>query len=55
MKRIYDLARRPAKRNYTIADLQALKGTGKKVTMCNPSNVTEAKACVEAGIDLLTA
>lgn len=55
MKRIYDLARRPAQRNYTIADLRALKGTGKKLTMCNPSNTIEAQACVDAGIDLLTA
>ncbi len=53
MRRIYDFARRPAKRNYTIADLQALKGSGRKLSMSNPANVTEVRACVEAGIDLL--
>ena len=53
MKRIYDFSRTPAKRNYTIADLQALKGTGKKLSMSNPANALELKACIEAGIDLL--
>ena len=55
MKRIYDFGRRPAARNYTVSDLQALKGSDKKLTMCNPKNAAEAKACVEAGIDLMTA
>jgi 3-methyl-2-oxobutanoate hydroxymethyltransferase len=55
MKRIYDFGRRPSARNYTVADLQALKGSGKKLTMCNPKDVVEAQACVDAGIDLLTA
>ncbi len=54
MKRIYDFARRPAKRNYTIADIQALKGTGEKLTMCNPANLEELQACLDAGIDLFT-
>lgn len=53
MKRIYDFARRPAQRNYTIADLQALKGSGQKLTMSNPSNPDELDACLAAGIDLL--
>ena len=55
MKRIYDFGRRPSARNYTVADLQALKGSGKKLTMCNPKDAVEAQACVDAGIDLLTA
>jgi 3-methyl-2-oxobutanoate hydroxymethyltransferase len=55
MKRIYDFGRRPSARNYTVADLQALKGSGKKLTMCNPKDAIEAQACVDAGIDLLTA
>ena len=55
MKRIYDFGRRPSARNYTVADLQALKGSGRKLTMCNPKDATEAQACVDAGIDLLTA
>ncbi|TCL01353.1 ketopantoate hydroxymethyltransferase [Shimia isoporae] len=52
MKRIYDFSRNPAKRNYTISDLQALKGTGKKLSMANPANAPELRACIEAGIDL---
>ena len=54
MKSVYSFGRRPAKRNYTLDDLQALKGSGKRLTMCNPANATEIKACVDAGIDLLT-
>ena len=30
MKRIYDFSRKPAKRNYTISDLQELKKNQKK-------------------------
>ena len=52
MKRIYDFSRNPATRNYTIADLQALKGTGQTLSMANPANNDEVLACVEAGIDL---
>ena len=52
LKRIYDFSRNPAARNYTVSDLQALKGTGKKLSMANPANNDEIKACVEAGIDL---
>ena len=53
MKRMYDFARRPAARNYTVADLQALKGSGRTLSMSNPKDSTEIRACVEAGIDLL--
>lgn len=53
MKRIYDFSRSPSKRNYTIADLQALKGSGKKLSMSNPANAEELRACMDAGIDLL--
>lgn len=52
MKRIYDFSRNPARRNYTVADLQALKGSEKKLSMSNPANNEELLACVEAGIDL---
>ncbi|MEM7074255.1 MAG: 3-methyl-2-oxobutanoate hydroxymethyltransferase [Pseudomonadota bacterium] len=52
MKRIYDFSRNPAQRNYTLSDLQALKGTGTKLSMANPANNEELLACVEAGIDL---
>ena len=52
MKRIYDFSRNPATRNYTIHDLRALKGSGQKLSMANPANDDETRACVEAGIDL---
>jgi 3-methyl-2-oxobutanoate hydroxymethyltransferase len=52
MKRIYDFSRKPAKRNYTIADLQDLKITGQKLSMANPLNASEIRACRDAGIDL---
>ena len=52
MKRIYDFSRNPAKRNYTVADLKALKGSGRTLSMANPANNDELRACVEAGIDL---
>ena len=52
MKRIYDFSRSPAVRNYTISDMQALKGSGTVLSMANPANREEISACVEAGIDL---
>ncbi len=52
MKRIYDFSRSPSARNYTVSDLQALKGSGKKLSMSNPANPTEIRACLDAGIDL---
>ena len=54
MKDIYTFGRKPAKRNYTLDDLRAVKGSGKRLTMCKPANETEIRACVDAGIDLLT-
>ncbi len=53
MKRIYDFSRSPSARNYTVADLQSLKGSGKKLSMSNPKDGVELKACIDAGIDLL--
>lgn len=52
MKRIYDFSRNPAMRNYTVADLKALKGSGKRLSMANPADNDQIRACVEAGIDL---
>ena len=52
MKRIYDFSRNPASRNYTVSDLKELKKSPKKITMSNPANEEEIKACIEAGIDL---
>lgn len=54
VKNIYTFGRKPAQRNYTVADLQALKGSGRRLSMCNPANPTEIQACVDAGIDTLT-
>ena len=53
MKKIYDFSRSPSMRNYTVADLQALKQSNKKLSMSNPKDATELKACVDAEIDLL--
>jgi len=50
---MYDFGRKPARRNYTVADLKALKGSGKILSMSNPANATELRACIDAGIDLL--
>ncbi|KIC08849.1 hypothetical protein RA19_18500 [Leisingera sp. ANG-M1] len=54
MKNIYTYGRKPAQRNLTIPDLQALKGTNSPLTMCFPGNASELDACVEAGIETLT-
>ena len=54
MKRIYDFSRSPSKRNYTVDDLKKLKFSDKKLSMSNPANALELKACIDAGIDLLT-
>ena len=53
MKNIYTFGRKPAQRNYTIPDLRALKGSDARLTMCNPANETEIRACVDAGIDTI--
>lgn len=54
MKSIYTFGRKPGRRNFTVKDLQDLKGSGKRLTMCNPANEVEIRACVDAGIDTLT-
>ncbi|MEM7426226.1 MAG: 3-methyl-2-oxobutanoate hydroxymethyltransferase [Pseudomonadota bacterium] len=54
MKNIYTFGRKPAQRNFTVLDLQNLKGSGTRLSMCNPANETEIRACVDAGIDTLT-
>ena len=53
MQKIYDFGRHPAMRNYTVADLKALKGSANKLSMSNPKDATELQACLDAGIDLL--
>ena len=52
MKKIYDFSRTSAQRNYTIKDLQELKGSDRTLSMANPANAAELRACIEAGIDL---
>ena len=52
MKRIYDFSRKPAKRNYTISDLQALKQKPKKLTMSNPANADTGHLLHECGTAL---
>lgn len=52
MKKIYDFSRQAAMRNYTVADLKALKSSDTTLSMANPANRAEIQACVEAGIDL---
>jgi len=51
---MYDFGRAPAKRDYTVKDLKDLKGSGTVLSMSNPANEAELRACLEAGIDLLT-
>ncbi len=53
MKKIYDFSRSPSARNYTVADLQALKGSDRKLSMSNPKDAIEIRACIDAGVDLL--
>jgi len=53
MRRMYDFGRAPAQRNYTVRDLQNLKGSGTTLSMSNPANEAELRACIDAGIDLL--
>ncbi|MEM9393121.1 MAG: 3-methyl-2-oxobutanoate hydroxymethyltransferase [Pseudomonadota bacterium] len=52
MKRIYDWDARPAVRNYTVADLRALKGKT-KLTQTTANSAEESAAASEAGIDLI--
>ena len=51
-KRIYTYGGRPARRNFTVADLIALKGTVKLCQTC-PATEEEAAACEAVGIDVL--
>ncbi len=52
MKRIYDWDARSVLRNYTAADLKALKGQ-RKLTQTTANSVEEAAAARDAGIDLI--
>ena len=50
--RIYTYGGKPARRNYTVADMIALKGTRKLCQTC-PATEEEAAACEAVGIDVL--
>ncbi len=52
MKRIYTWDAKPARRNYTAADLRALKGK-RKLTQTTANTAEEAAAAADAGIDLI--
>lgn len=54
MRRIYTYGGQPATRNLTVADLQANKASGIKMTQVSALNGEEAAACEAAGIDLIT-
>lgn len=54
MKNIYTYGGRPARRNLTIACLQANKAAGRKMTQVSAINADEAGACAAMGIDLIT-
>ena len=51
-KRIYTYGGRPARRNFTVADMIALKGTATLCQTC-PATEEEAAACEAVGIDVL--
>ena len=52
MKRVYDWDAKFSLRNYTAADLQALKGI-RKLTQTTANSEEEAAAAADAGIDLV--
>ena len=51
-KRIYTYGGKPARRNYTVADMTVLKGGAKLCQTC-PATEEEAAACEAVGIDVL--
>ena len=52
MKRIYDWDARPQTRNFTVADLRALKGV-RKLVQTTANSTEEAAAAADAGIHLI--
>ena len=51
MKDLYTFDGKRTKRNITVADMQQAKGV-RKLTQVNPGTAEEARACVEAEIDM---
>ena len=51
-RRIYTYGGKPAERNFTVADLVALKGNARLCQTC-PATEEEAAACEAAGVDVL--
>jgi 3-methyl-2-oxobutanoate hydroxymethyltransferase len=54
MRRIYTYGGKPARRNLTVADIQANKAAGRKMTQVSAASEAEAAACAAMGIDLIT-
>lgn len=54
LKKVFSISLKPDFSNYTIKDLQALKGK-KKLTQINVTTPEEAIAAEEAGIDMIIA
>ena len=54
MKNIYTYGGRPAKRNLTVADIQANKASGIKMTQVSAQTREEAEVLEQLGIDLIT-
>ena len=53
-KRVFSINLQPGYRNYTVKDLQDIKGK-RKLTQILVSDALEASAAEEAGIDLILA
>ena len=53
-KRVFSINLQPGYRNYTVKDLQDVKGK-KKLTQILVNDASEASAAEEAGIDLILA
>ena len=54
LKKVFSINLEPGYRNYTVKDLQDIKGK-KKLSQIMVSNVNEASAAEEAGVDLILA
>ena len=54
MKNIYTYGGQPARRNLTVACLQANKVAGRKMTQVSAVTEEEARAGEEMGIDMIT-
>jgi 3-methyl-2-oxobutanoate hydroxymethyltransferase len=53
MPRIFDFGGREVERSQTVAGLQALKGSGRRVTQTTAETADEAAAADEAGVEMI--